>query len=243
MTQELIRLSKRMVELGLCSRREADELIEMGRVTVDGNVVDQLGSRVSAEQKVQISSMKMSVHKQPDRVTLLLNKPVGYAAWPEAEGKAWVDLLTSEQRDAQDKTGFVLLKKHLPHFQVPCGLDTTASGLLVLTQDGRLGRSLATENEQEYLLWFDGELSADALKLMNSRTKFDGQLLKPYKITRQSDQQLRIVMRAGLPEFFPALCELVEIQMRSYKRIRIGRIALSSLPEGNWRFLLGNERF
>ncbi|WP_027467789.1 pseudouridine synthase [Deefgea rivuli] len=243
MTQELIRLSKRMVELGLCSRREADELIEMGRVTVDGNVVDQLGSRVSAEQKVQVSSMKMSVHKQPDRVTLLLNKPVGYAAWPEAEGKAWVDLLTSEQRDAQDKTGFVLLKKHLPHFQVPCGLDTTASGLLVLTQDGRLGRSLATENEQEYLLWFDGELSADALKLMNSRTKFDGQLLKPYKITRQSDQQLRIVMRAGLPEFLPALCELVEIQMRSCKRIRIGRIALSSLPEGNWRFLLGNERF
>lgn len=238
-----IRLSKRMVELGLCSRREADELIEMGRVTVDGNVVDQLGSRVSLEQKVAVSATRMSVHKQPERVTLLLNKPVDYAAWPAAEGKAWLDLLTSEHRDAQDKTGFVLLKKHLPHFQVPCGLDTTASGLLVLTQDSRLARTLATENEQEFLLWFDGELTAEQLKLMNSRTKFDGQLLKPYKITRQSDQQLRVVLRAGLPEFLPALCELVEIKMRSCKRIRIGRIALSSLPESNWRFLQGNERF
>lgn len=243
MTQELIRLSKRMAELGLCSRREADELIEMGRVTVDGNVVDQLGSRVSMEQKIVVASTRMSVHKQPDRVTLLLNKPVDYAAWPEVEGKAWLELLTNEQRDAQDKTGFVLLKKHLPHFQVPCGLDTTASGLLVLSQDGRLMRTLATETEQEFLLWFDGELTADALKLMNSRTKFDGEVLKPYKITRQSDQQLRIVLRAGVPEFLPALCELVEIKMRSCKRIRIGRIALSSLPEGNWRFLQGNERF
>jgi 23S rRNA pseudouridine2604 synthase len=122
-------------------------------------------------------------------------------------------------------------------------LDTAANGLLVLTQDGRLARSLGTENEQEYLLWFDGELSADALKLMNSRTKFDGQPLKPYKITRQSDQQLRVVMRAALPDFLPALCELVEIEMRACKRIRIGRIALSSLPEGRWRFLQGNERF
>ena len=243
MTQELIRLSKRMVELGLCSRREADELIEMGRVSVDGNVVDQLGSRVTEAQKIAVSAMKMSMHKQPERVTLLLNKPIGYAAWPEAEGKAWIDLLTNEQRDMQDKTGFVLLKKHLPHFQVPCGLDATASGLMVLTQDGRLGRALATENEQEFLLWFDGELTADALKLMNSRSKFDGQPLKPYKITRQSDQQLRVVMRAAVPDFLPALCELVEINMRSCKRIRIGRIALSGLPEGHWRFLQGNERF
>ncbi len=243
MTQELIRLSKRMVELGLCSRREADELIELGRVTVDGQVVDQLGSRVSTEQKVAVASVQMSMHKQPDRVTLLLNKPAGYAAWPETEGKSWLDLLNTEHRDAQDKTGLVLLKKHLPHFQVPCGLDTEASGLLVLTQDGRLGRALATENEQEFLLWFDGELTADALKQMNSRTKFDGAPLKPYKITRQSDQQLRVVLRAGVPEFLPALCELVEIQMRSCKRIRIGRIALSSLPESNWRFLQGNERF
>jgi len=243
MTQELIRLSKRMVELGLCSRREADELIELGRVTVDGQVVDQLGSRVTTEQKIAIAAVKMSAHKQPDRVTLLLNKPVGFAAWPEAEGKPWLDLLNSEHRDAQDKTGFALLKKHLPHFQAPCGLDTEASGLLVLTQDSRLARTLATENEQEFLLWFTGELSAEALKQMNSRTKFDGQPLKPYKVTRQSDQQLRVVLRAGAPEFLPALCELVGIHLQACKRIRIGRIALASLPESQWRFLLANERF
>jgi 23S rRNA pseudouridine2604 synthase len=243
MSQEQVRLSKRMVELGLCSRREADELIEMGRVTVDGVVVDQLGSRVSLTQDVAVATTKMQLFKQPERVTLLLNKPVAYAAWPEVEGKSCLDLLNNEQRDGQDRTGYVLLKKHLPHLQIPCGLDTEASGLLVLTQDGRLARTLATENEQEFLLWFEGELSADALKLMNSRSKFDGIALKPYKITRQSDQQLRIVLRAGMPGFLPALCELAEIKMVSLKRIRIGRLALSSLPEGGWRFLNGNERF
>ncbi|QZA82432.1 pseudouridine synthase [Deefgea piscis] len=243
MTQELIRLSKRMVELGLCSRREADELIELGRVTVDGQVVDQLGSRVTLAQKVAVQAVKMQLHKQPDRVTLLMNKPVAYAAWPEADGEAWQTLLNTEHRDVSDRTGFVLLKKALPHLQVPCGLDSAAQGLLVLTQDTRLVRSLATELEQEYLLWFDGELSAESLKLMNSRTKFDGAVLKPYKITRQSDQQLRIVLRAAMPDFLPALCESVGIQVRSYKRIRIGRIGLSSLPEGQWRFLQSNERF
>lgn len=243
MTQELIRLSKRMVELGLCSRREADEWIELGRVSVDGKVVDQLGSRVTPTQKIEISAAKMSLHKQPERITLLMNKPVGIAAWPDDEHQEWLDLLTTEQRDKQDHTGFALLKKHLPHFQVACGLDREASGLLVLTQDQRLAKSITADNEQEFLLWFDGELSTDALKQMNSRTKFDGVPLKPYKITRQSDQQLRIVLKGGAPEFLPALCELVDIQMRACRRIRIGRIALSSLPEGKWRFLQLNQRF
>ena len=241
MSAELIRLSKRMADLGLCSRREADELIEMGRVTVDGVVVDQLGSRVNVTQKVAVTTSRL--FKQPDRVTLVLNKPQAYAAWPEAEGGSCLDLLTSEQRDTQDKTGYVLLKKHLPHLQIPCGLDSAASGMLVLTQDTRLARALATEHEQEYLLWFAGELTADALKMINSRTKFDGEVLKPYKITRQSDTQLRVVLRAARPDFLPALCELAEIQMQSCKRIRIGRIALAGLPEGAWRFINANERF
>lgn len=242
---DTIRLSKRMTELGLCSRREADEFIEMGLVKVDGVVVNVLGSRVRPDQTIELS--RQAVAMQAERVTILLHKPVGFVCGPAEPGErpAW-QLIKPETRAANDRSGYTFLKKHL-NYLAPAGrLDVDSSGLLVLTQDGRIARKLIADEgdfEQEFLVWVEGELSEGVVKQLTHGLVLDGEPLKPVKVSRQSDKQLRFALRESRKRQIRRMCELVGLQVTAVKRIRIGRIALGDLEQGQWRYLRPEERF
>lgn len=238
-----IRLSKRMAELGLCSRTQADVLIAEGRVQVDGQIVDVLGSRVLPHQEIKIleTDMLSSMLAPSDKVTLLWHKPEGVAAWP---GEEYTQFFVPENRAADDRSGVVWLKKHRSRLVTPLGLDADATGLVILTQDVRLAQKLAQINdfEQEYLVWIDQIASSEQIEAMNAVKMFDEQPIKGWKTSRQSEQQLRMVIRANSEGVVPDLCDVAGLKVTAYKRNRIGRLPLGALEVGQWRYLLPNEK-
>ncbi len=157
---EKIRVSKLLSELGLCSRREADSYIEQGLVTVDGELVQELGSRAYRHQTIELRSG--AKRQQEQRLTILLNKPVGYISHldDEQQYKPAASLITPENQfaAAPEQT-----QRRLFRGLAPAGrLDIDSSGLLVLTQDGRIAKLLIGEDspiEKEYLVRVSGQLS------------------------------------------------------------------------------------
>ena len=129
----------------------------------------------------------------------------------------------------------------------PAGrLDIDSSGLLVLTQDGRIAKLLIGENspiEKEYLVRVEGTLTAEGLRLLNHGLKLDDEALKPAKVSWQNTDQLRFVLREGKKRQIRRMCELVGLKVIGLKRIRIGQIPLGNLPVGQWRHLGPNEKF
>ncbi|QWE93196.1 pseudouridine synthase [Cupriavidus sp. EM10] len=254
----LMRLSKRMSELGLCSRREADEWIPRGWVLVDGKPVTELGTRIRPDAEIEIRQEARS--EQGERVTVLLNKPVGYVSGQAEDGYTPAAVLfTAENQWEEDPT-----RKRFAPWQhknlAPAGrLDIDSTGLLVLTQDGRIARALIGEDstvEKEYLVrveWespqgvVDRNISAvfpeDLLERLRFGLSLDGVALKPAKVSWQNEEQLRFVLREGRKRQIRRMCEQVGLKVVGLKRVRMGRIALGDLPPGQWRFLGQFEKF
>ncbi|WP_035057972.1 pseudouridine synthase [Andreprevotia chitinilytica] len=242
---EPIRLSKRMAELGLCSRREADEYISRGWVEVDGVVVNVLGSKVLPTQNIQLR--KAAQTTQANRVTVLINKPIGYVSGQAEDGyEPAVVLIKPENQWEGDTTGVRFVREHLQSL-VPAGrLDIDSTGLLVLTQDGRIARTLIGEDskvEKEYLVRVEGQLSQSGLRQLNFGLSLDGKALKPAKVRWQNDDQLRFVLQEGKKRQIRRMCELVGLKVVGLRRIRIGNITLDDLPVGQWRYLAADESF
>ena len=244
---EPLRLSKRMAELGLCSRREADEYIERGWVKVDGVVVSLLGSKVLPNQKITLERQASAA--QAERATVLLNKPIGYVSGQAEDGYTPASaLVRPETRWAEDhdrkRSRFT---PALLRGLAPAGrLDIDSTGLLVLTQDGRVARQLIGEDseiEKEYLVRVEGTLSRADLARLNHGLSLDGQALKPARVEWLNADQLRFVLREGRKRQIRRMCDLVGLRVTGLKRIRIGRIMLGNLPEGQWRLLHADERF
>jgi 23S rRNA pseudouridine2604 synthase len=238
----LIRLSKLMAEKGLCSRREADAFIEKGWVYVDGIKITQLGTKVLPTASVTLSPEAM--REQNDLVTIIVNKPVGWvSAQPEPPYKPAVQLIT-------DANQFGDLKKRLKqqHFEglaVVGRLDIDSQGLLLFTQDGRLAKKIIGENgniEKEYIVRVEGRLNpGDLDKLRNGSLVLDGKKLKPAKVEWINEDQLRFVLTEGKKRQVRRMSEMVGLRVTGLKRVRIGQLKLSDLPEGKWRFLAPNE--
>ncbi len=240
-----VRLSKLMSERGLCSRREADALIERGLVLVDGERVTLLGIKVDPGQTIALD--KRAEKQQSQRVTILLNKPVGYvSSQPEKGYKAAVTLIGRDSRYKDDRATQPYSPEHL-HGLAPAGrLDIDSTGLLVLTQDGRIARQLIgaeTEIEKEYLVRVEGRLSEANLKLLNHGLSLDGEALKPAQVSWQNRDQLRFILKEGKKRQIRRMCELVGLKVVGLKRVRIGRVKLGDLPLGQWRYLLDGEKF
>ncbi|MBN9206020.1 pseudouridine synthase [Methylibium petroleiphilum] len=254
--EALPRLSKRMSELGLASRREADEWIEQGYVRVDGVVVDQLGARVRPEQQITIDPQARL--EQAQRVTILLHKPLGYVSGQAEDGHAPAfTLVTAANRWANDGSKQRFNAAQLKHL-VPAGrLDLDSTGLLVLTQDGRIAKQLIGEDtkvEKEYVVrvsWtahpeqtkLNEAFPPEQLERLRHGLELDGERLKPAKVSWQNEQQLRVVLREGKKRQIRRMCELVGLQVVALKRIRIGRVGLGELPPGQWRYLGPFESF
>ncbi|NGX47079.1 MAG: 23S rRNA pseudouridine(2604) synthase [Chlamydiae bacterium] len=224
-----IRLSKLLSERGVCSRREADRYIERGEVLVDGQVVSTLGIRVAPDAKIALASSAQK--KQKSKVTILLNKPIGYVSTqPEKGYKEAVELLPMSYRN----------------LNTAGRLDIDSKGLLVLTEDGVLVKKLIGENsqmEKEYLVRVEGTISKEKVAKLKTGLSLDDKPLKPAKIDQLETQVLRFVLREGKKRQIRRMCEQVNLKAIGLKRVRIGRIMLGDLPEGKWRFLKPNESF
>ena len=239
------RLSKRMGELGLCSRREADRWITSGWVKVDGQVVDTLGVRVSPDAKIEIDPAARE--HQSGQVTILLNKPVGYVSGQAEDGyEPAIVLIRPENRWTSDPSPIQFQQGHLRALAPAGRLDIDSTGLLVLTQDGRIAKQLIGENsgmEKEYLVRVEGSLSAENLARLNFGLALDGEALKRAEVGWQNKDQLRFVLRQGKKRQIRRMCELVGLAVTGLKRVRIGNVKLGDLPLGQWRYLQPGERF
>lgn len=243
-----VRLSKRMSELGIASRREADEWIPKGWVRVDGKPVTELGSRVMPGQLISIEAKARDA--QAMKVTVLLNKPVGYVSGQAEDGYEPASVLvTAENQWREDRSGIRHLRTHLRGLAPAGRLDIDSVGLLVLTQDGRIAKQLIGEDsevEKEYLVRVEptGEpLSDEGLALLNHGLELDGEPLRPAKVEWLNDDQLRFVLREGKKRQIRRMCEAVGLKVVGLKRVRIGQVVLGDLPPGQWRYLRGGESF
>ncbi|MBS4097147.1 MAG: rRNA pseudouridine synthase [Sulfuricella sp.] len=242
---EPIRLSKLMSERGLCSRREADVFIERGWVRVNGVVVDTLGTKVDPSSVVTLD--QGARESQTRQVTILLNKPVGYVSGqPEKDYKPAVVLVVPTTRYAGDRSPQKFEPAHLRGLAPAGRLDIDSQGLLVFTQDGRIAKHLIgadSEIEKEYLVRVAGSLDERNLARLNHGLTLDGAKLKPAKVSWQNQDQLRFILKEGKKRQIRRMCEMVGLKVLGLKRVRIGKVMLGDLPEGQWRYLREDERF
>ncbi len=246
------RLSKVMAERGLASRREADEWIEAGWVRVNGQAA-VLGQRVQADARIDIDPLART--QQAQRVTALLHKPMGYVSGQAEDGYQPASVLFSAaNRWAEDS---LPLKWHHGHVRglAPAGrLDIDSTGLLVLTQDGRVAKQLVGEDsliEKEYLVRVQSARADERqlpfppenMRLLHQGLELDGRRLKPARVSWANEDQLRFVLREGRKRQIRRMCELVGLEVLGLKRVRIGSVALGKLPVGQWRYLRPDERF
>jgi 23S rRNA pseudouridine2604 synthase len=251
-----VRLSKVMSEKGLASRREADEWIESGWVRVDGEVIAELGTRIFPDQVITIDPAART--QQAQRVTIIIHKPIGYVSGQAEDGyEPAAVLITPENRWSEDKLPIKLTRGHLKHLAPAGRLDIDSTGMLVLTQDGRVAKHLIGEDsgvEKEYLVrvqYMDApdaeNVSAvvphEAIAALRFGLELDGRQLKPAQVSWQNEQQLRFVLREGRKRQIRRMCELVGLKVVGLKRVRMGSITLGKLPLGQWRFMRPDERF
>jgi len=234
-----------MAEQGLCSRREADSYIERGWVRVDGAVVSELGSKAYPNQKITLD--RQAQRRQTARVTILLNKPVGYVSGQAEQGyRPAVSLITARSQYRADKAAQRFDPAHLRGLAPAGRLDIDSQGLLVLTQDGRIARQLINDDseiEKEYLVRVEGKMAGNGLKLLNHGLSLDGKVLRPAHVSWQNEDQLRFILQEGKKRQIRRMCELVGLKVVGLKRVRMGRIVLGDLPPGQWRYLRDGERF
>jgi len=242
------RLSKRMTALGLASRREADEWIEAGWVNVNG-VPAVLGQRVQPGDRIEVD--QIAHQQQAQRVTILLNKPIGHVSGQAEDGyEPAVALVRPENQWKEDRSGIRWHPGHLRHLAPAGRLDIDSVGLLVLTQDGRVARQLIGDEsdvEKEYLVRVEytrgDRLPEVDLALLNHGLSLDGKELRPCKVSWQNEDQLRFVLREGRKRQIRRMCEAVGLKVVGLKRVRIGSVPLGHLPTGQWRYLRQDEYF
>ena len=255
---ELIRLNKRMAELGLCSRREADDWIGKGWVKVNGEVA-VLGKPVSPMDRIEVDQLARG--QQEKQVTILLHKPMGYVSGQAEDGHTPAINLIEARHQWRDDRSTLRFAPRQRMGLAPAGrLDIDSVGLLVLTQDGRVAPQLIGEDsqvEKEYLVRVQygklaaGEQQSDVQSLFPRELlaklchglHLDGQALKPAVVDWQNPEQLRFVLKEGRKRQIRRMCELVGLTVVGLKRVRIGRVKLGALPVGQWRYLGPQERF
>ena len=242
-----------MAQLGLCSRREADEWIAQGWVKVNGAVAP-MGLQVTDADRIDVD--RRAQGQQATQVTILLNKPIGYVSGQAEDGhEPAIALVEARSRWRGDTSPQRFQPAHRKHLAPAGRLDIDSVGLLVLTQDGRVARQLIGNDStmpKEYLVRvsLDGvggdvqsRLPASQLARLRHGLTLDGEPLQPAQVQWQNPEQLRFVLTEGKKRQLRRMCELVGLKVVGLKRIRIGNVMLGNLPLGQWRYLGANERF
>ncbi|CAI8987703.1 23S rRNA pseudouridine(2604) synthase RluF [Brevibacillus sp. DP1.3A] len=220
-----MRINKFISETGICSRREADKLIEAKRVTINGQLAE-LGSTVASGDDVRIDGQPLGVKKKD--VYIALNKPVGITCTTELHVK-----------------GNIIDFVNHPERVFPIGrLDKDSQGLILLTNDGDIvNKILRAENnhDKEYIVTVDKPITANFLHGMANGVRILGTTTKPCEVTKVSDRVFNIVLTQGLNRQIRRMCQAFGYQVRKLERVRIMNIALGNLKLGQWRNLTAKE--
>lgn len=248
-----VRLNKRMAELGMCSRREADDWIARGWVRVDGRPAE-MGQPVAVNARIEVAREAEQYQRQ--QVTILINKPVGYVSGQAEDGHEPAVVLVQPQNRWRECNSRMRWGHEQLRGLAPAGrLDIDSVGLLVLTQDGRVARQLIGEDseiEKEYLVRVSCGIEStnvqavfppEKLALLRHGLSLDGEALKPARVEWQNPEQLRFVLKEGKKRQIRRMCEQVGLFVTGLKRVRIGMVNLGHLPVGQWRYLAPHERF
>lgn len=224
----LTRLQKWLSEAGVCSRRHGEILIQDGRVRVNGKKVTELGSKIDPDKdRVEVDGRPLSL--SPEKIYLALHKPKGYVTSVSHAGHMVVmDLI------------------ELPERVYPVGrLDKDSSGLLLLTNDGRLHHRLSHpsfDHEKEYEVAVERPIEDSTLKQLAEGVPLDGSTTRPAQVRRLSGRRFLIVLQEGRNRQIRRMVAQVGNKVKRLKRIRVAHIRLGSLPEGAWRFLTATEK-
>ena len=221
-----IRLNKYIASSGLCSRREADTLIESGKVTINGEVAAQ-GSKVMDGDIVLVNGMKVT--PDDDMVYIAFNKPLGVTC-------------TTDKRDPSNIIDYIGFDERI----FPVGrLDKNSSGLILLTNDGSIvNKLLRAENghEKEYLVTVNRPYDKNFIRSMESGVPVLGQLTLPCKLKPAGDKTFKIILHQGLNRQIRRMCEYLGYKVTRLKRIRFMNITLGDLETGKWRYLTAGEK-
>ena len=239
------RLSKIMAARGLCSRREADAYIERGLVLVNGERVTVLGTKVGPDAEITLA--QEARHQQQAQVTILLNKPLGIVSGQAEEGYTpAVGIISHDNHWRGDRSGRRFDAAHLQGIAVAGRLDIDSTGLLVLTQDGRVARQLIGGDglvDKEYEVRVQGEITQEKVERLRHGLYLDNRKLRPAIIQQEAKDQLRFTLREGRKRQIRRMCDLVGLHVVGLRRVRIGKVMLGELRYGQWRYLRSDETF
>lgn len=232
-----IRLSKRLIELVGCSRREAELFIEGGWVTVDGEVIDEPQFKVTT-QTVELSAEAKA--DAPEPVTLILHKPAS-SSLEDA-----LLTITPGTLSQEHSFGKRPLRGHFLRLESSSSLQDNASGLTVFSQDWKILRKLTDDRskiEQEYVVEVSGDMVDHGLNRLNHGLTYKGKELPAVKVSWQNENRLRFAMKNPQPGVIAQLCAAVGLKIVWMRRIRIGGVSMGKLPEGQWRYMTNKEKF
>jgi 23S rRNA pseudouridine2604 synthase len=224
-SRSFVRLNKYISETGVCSRREADKLIEAGRVTCNGSLA-VLGTQVGEADEVRVDGRLLGHRKK--QIYIALNKPAGITC-------------TTETHVEGNIIDFVGHKERI----FPIGrLDKESEGLILLTNDGDIvNEILRSENnhEKEYLVTVERAITDLALEMMADGVKIMGEITKPCKVSRVNDKTFRMILTQGLNRQIRRMCSALGYRVQHLRRVRIINIDLGTLAPGEWRELAEAE--
>jgi 23S rRNA pseudouridine2604 synthase len=231
------RVNKWLAQNGVCSRREAEGLIERGLVTIDGETVADAGRKILPGQTLVLADGNDAAP-----LSVVLHKPMGIvSAQPEPGQTPAVRLLT--------RATLVGVSPSIPDRDTrlaPLGrLDMDSRGLLLLSEDGVLAKAIIgpeSDLEKEYLVRVTGKITPEKIGRLCHGLSMDGRQLKPAKVSVVQGQELRFLLKEGRNRQIRRMCELVGLHVMDLVRIRIGSLHLGELPEGRWRVLTAAER-
>ncbi len=223
---EKTRINKYLSEVGFCSRREADKMLEQGRITVNG-AVPEMGTKVSVEDEILVDGISIR-KKEEDHVYIALNKPVGIVC------------TTDTKRELNNIVEFVNHPKRI----FPIGrLDKPSEGLILLTSDGDIVNKILrarNNHEKEYIVRVDKPITPQFLHKMRNGIPILGTVTNKCEVEQIDTLSFRIVLTQGLNRQIRRMCEYVGYEVKKLKRIRIMNIKLD-LPVGKWRDLTADE--
>ncbi|NGX55905.1 MAG: 23S rRNA pseudouridine(2604) synthase [Candidatus Anoxychlamydiales bacterium] len=243
MTKEKIRISKLLSLKGICSRREAEYYIEKRLIEIDGTIIDKQGVKVFPDCNIKLLSKALNAQKE--KVTIILNKPIGYVSTQAEKGyKDAKELILKKNQSKFDDMKF--LSSMLKRLSVVGRLDIDSKGLLIFTQDGTIAKKLIGPNsnmEKEYLVYFEGILTKEKIDKLTLGLNLDGNSLKKAIVKQQNKNCLNIILKEGKKRQIRRMLELVDLKVTNLKRVRVGNIKLSNLKEGTFRILKKEDFF
>lgn len=237
--KEPVRINKLLAGEGICSRREAESLMDNGQILVDGEIV-RVGFKIQFGQTIEI--IEAGAQELQSKFSIIYHKPINIVSGQPEKGQVPAIRMITRPNLYGEAEDVPVRDTRIP----PAGrLDKDSRGLLILTQDGVVSKAIIgpeSDLEKEYIVKVKGYLTAVKIKLLGHGLELDGRQLKPAIVTQIDDKSFNIILKEGRNRQIRRMCELLELRVIDLFRVRIGNIHLNDLPEGKWRPMSNLEK-